>query len=674
MKEISIELDTENQRTELCNLLNNFPEVFDPHFPEQGILCEPMNEDLEDDEKNINFKARPMNPRRLKIANQIFDELIQSGIARESTQKKYQSPVVLIEYATKKPRLTGDYSGVDGINQNTKPVPANLPKLSEINGLLSSASFIATLDLPRAFYQLMVNPKDVPKTAVGIPGRSIEFLRASFGLRNVPAIFQNTMQSIFNHPSGRVFTYIDDIIIAADTFQEYLDLIEFVLAQAQKFSVRIAAPKSKFCTSNFPIKLVGNIYHKQTRSIDPDRLKAIVELPSPPSVSALRSFLGAVNFIRDYLPNLAASTSVLTELLQKNVSYIWNDSHESAFSNIKQSLIKSTSLVLPHDEAPVFVSVDASNDAIGGVVWIELPPYKPHSKFTERNLKPVSFYSKVLTKAQSKWSTIQKELFAIVKTLTQSSLENFLISRKFVLLTDHRNLTFLHSAPLTNRLVHRWLPILAQFEFSILHIDGPSNNWPDLLSRLITPINRINIINDVETNFSQRLQENQLLESTSDPEQISKCTMEGDLHLYRDKLYVPKNMRQEVLMLAHGGPLAGHPGVNNTVKCIHDANLNWPYLQKDVQEHIAHCISCEKTANISRTIVPNTGSLWVNKPFECLHIDTMGPLPEDELKNKYIFVFTDAFTRYTILVPSKHNTALDAALVLARVVFMYNLF
>ncbi|KAL0221599.1 hypothetical protein RCL1_001453 [Eukaryota sp. TZLM3-RCL] len=86
-----------------------------------------------------------------------------------------------------------------------------------------------------------------------------------------------------------------------------------------------------------------------------------------------------------------------------------------------------------------------------------------------------------------------------------------------------------------------------------------------LLSRLITPIIQINIINDVETNFSQRLQENQLLESTSDPEQIPKCTMEGDLHFYRDKLYVPKNMRQEVLMLAHGGPLAGHPGVNNIV-------------------------------------------------------------------------------------------------------------
>ncbi|KAL0222590.1 hypothetical protein RCL1_002444 [Eukaryota sp. TZLM3-RCL] len=45
MKEISIKLDTDNQRTELCNLLNHFPEVFDPHFPEQGILCEPMNID-----------------------------------------------------------------------------------------------------------------------------------------------------------------------------------------------------------------------------------------------------------------------------------------------------------------------------------------------------------------------------------------------------------------------------------------------------------------------------------------------------------------------------------------------------------------------------------------------------------------------------------------------------
>ncbi|KAL0224776.1 hypothetical protein RCL1_002688 [Eukaryota sp. TZLM3-RCL] len=60
--------------------------------------------------------------------------------------------------------------------------------------------------------------------------------------------------------------------------------------------------------------------------------------------------------------------------------------------------------------------------------------------------------------------------------------------------------------------------------------------------------------------------------------------------------------------------------------------------------------------------IPSTGSLWASRPFEALHIDTMGPFPPDSVNNKFIHVMIDSFSRYVILAQSPTNTALDAAI------------
>ncbi|KAL0222786.1 hypothetical protein P9112_002176 [Eukaryota sp. TZLM1-RC] len=113
------------------------------------------NEDV-----RVRRPPRTLNPARLEVANQIFDELVDSGFAVPSNHE-FSSPVCLVVYPDhRKPRLTGDYSGKDGVNANTIPVEPNLPRISDVLVFLSQANYIGTLDLPKAFWQLKIAERD----------------------------------------------------------------------------------------------------------------------------------------------------------------------------------------------------------------------------------------------------------------------------------------------------------------------------------------------------------------------------------------------------------------------------------------------------------------------------------------------------------------------------------
>ncbi|KAL0212117.1 hypothetical protein RCL1_005743 [Eukaryota sp. TZLM3-RCL] len=146
------------------------------------------------------------------------------------------------------------------------------------------------------------------------------------------------MSQIFNIPG--VFIYIDDVIIVGETFDEFLDKIRAVLLKARSRRVNIGLQKCTFTTSNHPVKILGHVFHKKTRSIDSSRIKAVIELPPPRNIKEVRSFVGSVNYLRDWLPRISEELSPIIdltkdqtrrlELLQSNGHLISNpDSKES---------------------------------------------------------------------------------------------------------------------------------------------------------------------------------------------------------------------------------------------------------------------------------------------------------------------------------------------------------
>ncbi|KAL0238648.1 hypothetical protein GEMRC1_013121 [Eukaryota sp. GEM-RC1] len=165
-----------NQISTIKSLLFEFQDIFGKPHPD-GVKWPPMTLPFFDEKSVVNFPARNLNPHKLQIANDIFDELIADNFAFESPKgNPFSSPICLVTYPDdRKPRLTGDFSGVNGINALTIPLEANLHRISDNSCFLSNATFIATLDLPKAFWQILLDPKDQMKTTLAIPGRKICF-------------------------------------------------------------------------------------------------------------------------------------------------------------------------------------------------------------------------------------------------------------------------------------------------------------------------------------------------------------------------------------------------------------------------------------------------------------------------------------------------------------------
>ncbi|KAL0209548.1 hypothetical protein RCL1_008386 [Eukaryota sp. TZLM3-RCL] len=194
------------------------------------------------------------------------------------------------------------------------------------------------------------------------------------------------------------------------------------------------------------------------------------------------------------------------------------------------------------------------------------------------------------------------------------------------------------------------------FDFDVVHIEGASNFWADLLSRLIPNPPQISLI---ETSvFMTKIKEQQQLEMTELLATHEGATCVDDFLTYQNKIIVPSSMRTTVLEMCHSDALAGPRGIKESLNAI----LYWKTLTKDLQEYVFKCLTCQKVnPKPTSTDVPSTGALWAFKPFECVHIDTIGPFPRDRNGNCYIFTFVDAFTRFTILAAAPSHTAIDAA-------------
>ncbi|KAL0220011.1 hypothetical protein P9112_005664 [Eukaryota sp. TZLM1-RC] len=343
------------------------------------------------------------------------------------------------------------------------------------------------------------------------------------------------------------------------------------------------------------------------------------------------------------------------------------------------------------------------------VIWEQIEPTKvPGTSLFNRKCRPISFVSRLLTNSQQNWPTVQKVLYAIFLMLTESGFENYLKGRRLIIFTDHQNLTYMLTAPNKNRIVRRWLPIFSEFLFDIVHTKGEENHWADMLSRIVPPqdnhtINHLVHSNDQEFHliyYTNRIDETEsercfvedlhtfekvlilqdkcsndlplfepwLCKIRSEQKRalanqdtsLNNCTLDSRLDLYltpEHKIVIPQSLVKDTLNLLHGLPQGGHPSKAESLLRLKNSDYWWPIMLFDMTKHVQEYPSCQKTAAVPKLHVPTTGSLWADRPFARVNVDVIGPLPEDQDGHRYILVFVDSFTRFTIIVPLKEFNA-----------------
>src|SRR5437762_2930449 len=141
-----------------------------------------------------------------------------------------------------------------------------------------------------------------------------------FGLTNAPAAFQGLMNNILRECLDCFASaFLDDIIIYSRTLEEHKRHVTEVLEQLAKAGLYLKRKKCEFHKTE--IEFLGVIIGHGTIRMDPAKVKAITDWPTPTRVKEVQAFLSLTNFYRRGIWNYSARSLRLTALLKKEVKF-----------------------------------------------------------------------------------------------------------------------------------------------------------------------------------------------------------------------------------------------------------------------------------------------------------------------------------------------------------------
>ena len=410
---------------------------------------------------------QPIRSRAFKdrdIIQREVQNMIASGVIRESVSP-WASPIQLIMKKDGTVRFCIDYRTVNTlIEHDAYP----LPLIGDLIVRLADATIFSTLDLKSGYWQIPLTEKSKPVTAFSTPDGHYEFNVLPFGIAVAPAVFQRTMSSLFKEISF-VAIYMDDIVVFSKTPQEHEQHLQIVLHRLETFGFKLNKKKCQYHQSE--IDYLGLRISNGSMQPIVEKIKAVTEIRVPTSRTEIQSFLGLVNFYRDFCPDLAETSIPLYELTHKNKTFEWNNKHQEAFDKVKQLITNAPLLKIPALSKPFIIATDASAVALGAVL----------SQGYNGKEHPISFASRVLTEAEKNYSVIEKELLAIVFAIKK--FRCYVYGHRFTIFCDHNPLQFIATMKDPTKRIARWLMWLQDYDFKVVYRPGKQNTNADCLSR-----------------------------------------------------------------------------------------------------------------------------------------------------------------------------------------------
>lgn len=657
------------QSTHLEAIKNMFPISKSSELSKTSLLQHSINVN---NSKPIKQRHYPVSPAIQDIMYTELDRMLSLGVIEES-MSPWNSPVVLVRKANGKARLCLDSRAVNNVTvKDAYP----MPMISGIVSRLADTHYISSVDLKDAFWQIELDEPSREITAFTVPGRPLyQFRRMPFGLCNAAQTMCRLMDRVIPAQlRENVFVFIDDLLVVSPDFDSHMYCLQKVAECLRNANLTINVDKSKFCMKE--IRYLGYIVGNGCLKTDPDKVQAIRDFPMPKTKKQIRSFLGMTGWYQRFIANYAAIASPITDLIGKQ-TFHWTTEAQNAFETLKDRLTSSPILSHPDFKRPFVIQCDASMTGVGSVLY---------QLDDDGNEHPIAFMSRKLNAAQRNYTVTELECLAAV--LSVKKFRAYIEGMPFKVITDHASLKWLMShKDLSGRLA-RWSLKLQSFDFEIEHKKGSANVVPDALSRafaeeLTTDNANVTAIDLESPEFLSTeylelkgvVEKNQarLPDLKIDGPHVFKRTAVDDLDHPLEtppwKLWVPTALRHRLVKGAHNPPLSSHRGFAKTLEKIRRLYY-WPGMSDDARNYVAKCDTCKETKAPNTTLRPPMGQQFlVEKPWQHVYVDLLGPYPRSKAGNTCLLIVLDKFSKYVLLRPLYRATAVPMVRYLEAEVF-----
>jgi hypothetical protein len=243
--------------------------------------------------------------------------------------------------------------------------------------------------------------------------------------------------------------------------------VHALMRRCREKNTTLNADKVKLCCNE--VTFMGHLLTDEGLKPDPDKVRAILEMPEPTDVTAVRRLIGFVNYLQRFLPNLSGVCEPLRNLTHKDTPWRWTEEQQLAFDTMKQLVGEITILKYYQPCEELTLQCDASEKGLGAVI--------------SQNGQPLAFASRALSRAEVNYAQIEKELLAVLFGLEK--FRQYTYGRPVRVQSDHKPLESIMKKPLhmAPRRLQRMLLRLQGYDIDVVYRRGKNMELSDTLSR-----------------------------------------------------------------------------------------------------------------------------------------------------------------------------------------------
>uniref|UniRef100_A0A672HNR1 Gypsy retrotransposon integrase-like protein 1 n=1 Tax=Salarias fasciatus TaxID=181472 RepID=A0A672HNR1_SALFA len=515
--------------------------------------------------------------------------------------------MVVVQKQNGKPRVCIDPKP---LNTALKRSHFPLPTIEDILPDLSKAKVFTVCDVKSRFWHVQLEEESSYLTTFATPFGRYRWLRMPMGISPAPEIFQRKLTQALDNVPG-LYIIADDILITGqgetqeEAERDHDEKLQQFLDRCRQKNIKLNA--EKFRLRQNETTYIGHRLTAEGLKADPEKVRAVEQMPAPTDVKAVQRLIGMVNYLTKFCPHLLDQCKVLRDLTHKDSEWNWMTEHEEAFLKLKETIANAPVLKYYNPDEELTVQCDASDTGLGAALM--------------QMGKPVAFASRALTQTERGYAQIEKEFLAMV--FSMEKFHQYTYGRKVTVQSDHKPLETIVRQPLLSapkRLQGMMLRI-QKYDINVTYVPGRDMLLADTLSRVYLPettpveaeLETVNMVQHLPISAG-RLQDIrsatehdktlQLLIKTmsqgwpKDKSHISSeispyFSFQGELShqdglVFRgERAVIPDALRTDITVRLHSSHLGVEGCLRRARECVY-----WLGMNDQIKKYIAKCDIC----------------------------------------------------------------------------------